>query len=100
MWGILSQLEYEMTKWIHSQWLELSTLELKDEAGRGVDNRPVEWIMRTPPWTYAWWGHLRRVDKINLAHSLSYYIISVELGDARLTNELTKPYGSIANNNL
>jgi len=99
MWVTLSQLEYEMTKWIHSQWLELSTLELKDEAGRGVDDRPVEWIIRTPPWTYAWWGHLRRVDKINLAHSRPYYV-SAELGDARLTNELTKPYGSIANNSL
>ena len=88
-----------MTTWIHTQQTELRTLGLEDGAGCTLSDRPIQWMLQTPTWTYAWWSRLRRVDRINLEHSRPYYVSEV-LGDARLTDESTMPYGTTANRHI
>ena len=64
-----------------------------------LDDRPVQWMLQIPAWTPAWWRYLSRVDRVNLEHSRPYYVSTV-LGDARLTDEWTMPYGIIANRHI
>ena len=99
MWPMLGQLEYDISRWIHTQWLELRTLGLYDERGLALDDRPFDWMRQLPAWSYGWWTYLRRVDRINVTNSRPYFVSTV-LGDAQLTDEHTMPYGTTANRAL
>ena len=92
IWFVLSQLEYEITHWIHRNWLELHMLGARDEDGL-LPERPSEWMIATAPWTYGWWRYLRRLDNMNIQRNRPYYI-NVLLGDVREFSEWNMPYGT------
>jgi hypothetical protein len=92
IWFVLSQLEYEITHWIHRNWLELHMFGARDEDG-SLPERPSEWMIATEPWTYGWWRYLRRLDNMNIQLTRPYYI-SVLLMDVHEMSEWNMPYGT------
>ena len=92
IWVVLSEIEVEITTWIHVQWQELAELNLRDDRGM-LQNRPTSWRDSCRPWSIQWWSYLRRLDGINEQRNRPYYINHKHLGDVRGLSEWNVPYG-------